>query len=187
MYERQISQDASKTQTNQIRTTRPLERVYADLVGPMKTEADGKKYLLNVVDYYSRITFVKGLRYKDDAGIAILDIIEQAERISAHKTTNFQADNDGEFRNKILEQQLRSTGICVKETVPRHSETNQVIERTNRKIVTMARTALIASDLPKKLWLEATKHAALSRAVGEITSVVKISNINYGIYIMARE
>jgi hypothetical protein len=90
---------------------------------------------------------VKGLRHKDDAGIAILDIIEQAERISAHKTTNFQADNSGEFRNKILEQQLRCKGICMKETVPRHSETNPVIERTNRTIVTMARTALIASDL----------------------------------------
>jgi hypothetical protein len=76
----------------------------------MKTEADGKKYLLNVVDDYSRITFVKGLRHKDDAGIAILDIIEQAERISANKTTNFQADNGGEFRNKILERQLRSKG-----------------------------------------------------------------------------
>jgi transposase InsO family protein len=151
---------ASKTQTNPIRTTRPLERVYADLLGPLKTEADGKKYLLNVVDDYSRITFVKGLRRKDDAGIVMLGIIEQAERISAHKTTNFQVDNGGEFRNKILEQQLRSKGICMKETVPRHSETNPVIERINRTIVTMARTALIASDLPKKLWLEAAKHAS---------------------------
>jgi hypothetical protein len=76
----------------------------------MKTEVGGKKYLLNVVDY-SRITFVKGLRHKDDAGIAILDIIEQAERISGYKTTNFQADNGGEFQNKILEQQLRSKGF----------------------------------------------------------------------------
>jgi hypothetical protein len=50
----------------------------------MKTEADSKKYLLNVVDDYSRITFVKGLRHKDDAGIAILDTVEQAERISGY-------------------------------------------------------------------------------------------------------
>jgi transposase InsO family protein len=129
----------------------------------MKTEADGKKYLLNVVDDCNRITFVKGLRHKDDAGIAILDIIEQEGRISGYKTTNFQADNGGEFRNKILEQQLRSRGICMKETAPRHSETNPVIERTNRTIVTMTRTALIAFDLPKKLWLEAAKHAAYTK------------------------
>jgi hypothetical protein len=106
---------------------------------------------------------VKGLRHKDDAGIAILDIIEQAERISGYKTTNFQADNGGEFRNKILEQQLRSKRICMKENVPRHSETNPVIERTNRIIVTMARTALIGSDLSKKLWLETAKHAAYTK------------------------
>jgi hypothetical protein len=106
---------------------------------------------------------VKGLRHKDDTRIAILDVIEQAERISGYKTTNSQVDNGGEFRNKILEQQLRNNGFCMKETVPRHSETNPVIERINRTIVTMARTALIASDLLKKLWLEAAKHAAYTK------------------------
>jgi hypothetical protein len=75
----------------------------------MKTETNGKKHLLNVVDHYSRITFVKGLQHKDDAGIAILDIIEKA----GSKTTKFQADYGGEFQNKILEQ-LRSKGICMK-------------------------------------------------------------------------
>jgi hypothetical protein len=51
----------------------------------------------------------------------------------------------------------------MKETAPRHSETNPVIERTNRTIVTMARTTLIASDLLKELWLEAAKHAAYTK------------------------
>jgi hypothetical protein len=47
----------------------------------MGTETyDGKKYLLNVMDEYTRIIFVAGLRKKSDAATALIEIIEAAER-----------------------------------------------------------------------------------------------------------
>jgi transposase InsO family protein len=116
-----------------------------------------------VVDDYTRITFVAGLRKKSDAATALIEIIEAAERQFEKCVKFLQTDQGGEFRSEELQQQLRSRGIIQKETVPRHSDTNPQIERANRTIVTMARIALLASGLPKKLWLEAARHAAYNK------------------------
>jgi hypothetical protein len=153
----------SSAQKEPVRTEASLERIYADLVGPMGTETyNGKKYLLNVMDDNTRITFVAGLRKKSDAATALIGIIEAAERQFETCVKFLQTDQGGGFRSEEL-QQLRSRGIIQKETVPRHSETNPQIERGNLTIVTMARTALLASGLPKKLWLEAARHAAYTK------------------------
>jgi transposase InsO family protein len=116
---------------------------------------DGKKYLLNVMDEYTRIIFVAGLRKKSDAATALIEIIEAAERQFEKRVKFLQTDQGGEFRSEELQLLLRSRGIIQKGTVPRHSETNPQIERANRTIVTMARTTLLVSGLPKRLWFEA--------------------------------
>lgn len=52
-----------------IRTTRRLERLYTDLVGPITpiTPTTQFKYIVVVVDDYSRYMVVKGLRKKSNA------------------------------------------------------------------------------------------------------------------------
>ena len=50
-----------------------------------------------------------------------------------------------------------------KETVPRDSETNAIIERANRTILDMSRTAIIAAELPKSLWYKASDWAAYTK------------------------
>jgi hypothetical protein len=72
---------SSPKQKDSRRTTQPLERIYADLVGPMSTESiGGKKYLLNITDDNPRLLFMTGLRQKGDAGNALIEIIEVVER-----------------------------------------------------------------------------------------------------------
>ena len=52
---------------NIVSTTRPLELLHIDLFGPVSTASiNGKKYGLVIVDDYSRWTWVKFLRTKDD-------------------------------------------------------------------------------------------------------------------------
>ena len=53
---------------NIVSTSRPLELLHIDLFGPVSTASiNGKKYGLVIVDDYSRWTWVKFLRVKDDA------------------------------------------------------------------------------------------------------------------------
>jgi len=53
--------------------------------------------------------------------------------------------------------------MSLKETVAYHSQTNAIAERTNRTIVTMARTALLHANLPKYLWPEAIAHSTYTK------------------------
>jgi hypothetical protein len=63
---------------------RLVERIYVDLV--MSTESiGGKKYLLNAADDNTRLLFTTGLRRKGDAGDALIEIIDVAERILGHR------------------------------------------------------------------------------------------------------
>ena len=72
-----------------------------------------------------------------------------------------QADWGGEFRNTNMSSWCKKKGIQLKETIPRHSETNAIIERLNRTLQDMARTAMIASGV--KLWGDAIQWAAYTK------------------------
>ena len=51
----------------EIRTTRPLDIIHMDLMGPMHIESrEGKKYVLVVIDYFSRYSFMRFLREKSE-------------------------------------------------------------------------------------------------------------------------
>ena len=54
--------------TSDVMTKRPLELLHMDLMGPSRTESlGGKKYIMVVVDDFSRFTWVDLLREKSDA------------------------------------------------------------------------------------------------------------------------
>jgi hypothetical protein len=156
-----------------IRTTRPLERIHADLIGPIKPVTPGNqfKYLLTTTDDFSRYVVTKPIKMKSDTTDALIEIIDafetacnppQTEQQLTLKVHQVQADWGGEFRNDRLAKKLRKKGIQLKETVPGHSETNAIIERTNRTIMTMNRTAILGTNggIPKGRWDKASGWSA---------------------------
>jgi len=74
-----------------------------------------------------------------------------------------QADWGGEFRNKDLQTELRQREIQLKETVPRHSETNVVAERANCTIFTMSRIVLTGAGIAKGYWDKASLWAVYTK------------------------
>jgi len=147
-----------KSKVGRRRTKQPLERIHCNLVGPIKPPTPGKQhqYLLVVTNDYTRYMSAKPVRTKDETGNALIEIINILEKAAEYLVKMIQADWGGEFRNKDLQTELRQRGIQLKETVPRHSETNAVAERANRTIFTMSRTALIAAEIPKGYWDKAS-------------------------------
>ena len=104
---------------------------------------------MNVVEEHSRHMVVQALKTKSDAGNGLITVLNQLEAITNKRTKEVQADWGGEFQNTILGKELQQRGTTLKENVPRHSETNAIIERANRTILDMSRTSLIAVELPK--------------------------------------
>ena len=145
-----------------LRSERPLEQLHADLIGPFTKEWLGKKYVLTAMDDFTRYCTAIPIKAKSDTKGALKEWIKMLEtQCSPHKVVQLQADWGGEFRNNELAVWCKKKGIQLKETVPRHSETNAIIERLNRTLQDMARTAMISSGL--KLWGDAIQWAAYTK------------------------
>ena len=59
---------SSHPKVNVIATSRPLELLHVDLMGPTRTESlGGKRYIMVVVDDFSRYSWVEFIREKLEA------------------------------------------------------------------------------------------------------------------------
>ncbi|GKC66074.1 retrovirus-related pol polyprotein from transposon TNT 1-94 [Tanacetum coccineum] len=107
-----------------------------DLCGPMRVQTiNGKKYILVIVDDYSRFTWVKFLRSKDETPAVVIKFLTQIQ-VGLNKTVIFIRTNNGtEFVNKTLYDHYEKVGIFHQKTVPRTPQQNGVVERRNRTLV----------------------------------------------------
>ncbi|GKC53460.1 retrovirus-related pol polyprotein from transposon TNT 1-94 [Tanacetum coccineum] len=97
---------------------------------PMRVQTiNGKKYILVIDDDYSRFTWVKFLRSKDETPEFVIKFLKQIQ-VRLNKTVRYiRTDNGTEF--------------------------NVIVKRVNCTLVEAARTMLIFSKAPMFLWAEA--------------------------------
>ncbi|GKA97971.1 retrovirus-related pol polyprotein from transposon TNT 1-94 [Tanacetum coccineum] len=141
-----------------------LNTLHMDLCGPMRVQTiNGKKYILVIVDDYSRFTWVKFVRSKDETPTVVIKFLKQIQ-VGLNKTVRFiRSDNGTEFVNKTLYDYYESVGIFHQKTVPRTPQQNGVVERRNQTLVEAARTMLIFSKAPMFLWAEAVATACYTQ------------------------
>ncbi|GKE29326.1 retrovirus-related pol polyprotein from transposon TNT 1-94, partial [Tanacetum coccineum] len=141
-----------------------LHTLHMDLCGPMRVQSiNGKKYILVIVDEYSRFTWVMFLRSKDETPAFIINLLKQLQ-VGLNKIVRFvRTDNGTEFVNKDLIDYYENVGITHEKTVPRTPQQNGVVERRNRTLVEAARTMLIFSKAPLFLWAEAVATACYTQ------------------------
>nr|GEU50767.1 retrovirus-related Pol polyprotein from transposon TNT 1-94 [Tanacetum cinerariifolium] len=99
---------------------------------------NGKKYILVIVDDYSRFTWVKCLRLKNEAPDFIIKFFKLIQ-----------------FRLKV--------GISHETSVTRSPRQNGVVERRNRTLIEAARTMLIYTQAPLFRWAEAVATACYTQ------------------------
>ncbi|GJR99681.1 integrase, catalytic region, zinc finger, CCHC-type containing protein [Tanacetum coccineum] len=141
-----------------------LNTLHMDLCGPMRVQTiNGKKYILVIVDDYSRFTWVKFLRSKDETPTVVIKFLKQIQ-VGLNKTVRFiRTDNGTEFVNKTLYDYYESVRIFHQKTVPRTPQHNGVVKRRNRTLVEAARTMLIFSKAPMFLWAEVVATACYTQ------------------------
>ncbi|GKC50875.1 retrovirus-related pol polyprotein from transposon TNT 1-94, partial [Tanacetum coccineum] len=104
-----------------------LHTLHMDLYGPLRVQSiNGKKYILVIVDDYSRFTWVKFFRSKDETPAFVINLLKQLQ-VGLNKTIRFvRTDNGTEFVNKDLTDYYESVGITHEKTVPRTPQQNGV-------------------------------------------------------------
>ncbi|GJS36405.1 retrovirus-related pol polyprotein from transposon TNT 1-94 [Tanacetum coccineum] len=103
---------------------------------------------------YSRFTWVKFLRSKDETLEVVIKFLKQIQ-VGLNKTfRNIRTDNGTEFVNNDLTDYYECVGIFHQKTVLRTPQQNGVVERQNRTLIEAARTMLIFSKAPMFLWAE---------------------------------
>ncbi|GJT98710.1 putative ribonuclease H-like domain-containing protein [Tanacetum coccineum] len=111
---------------------RRLQLLHIDLYGPMRVESiNGKKYVLVIIDDYSRYTWTHFLRSKDETPGVLIDFLT------------------------LVQRGLHAQGIRHETSTARTPEQNGVVERGNRTLVEAARTMLSAATVPLFFWAEA--------------------------------
>ncbi|GKB56530.1 integrase, catalytic region, zinc finger, CCHC-type containing protein [Tanacetum coccineum] len=113
-----------------------LYLLHMDLCGPIRVASvNGNKYILVIVDDYSRFTWVKCLRI----------------------------DNGTKFVNQTLREYYEKVGISHETYVARSPQQNGVVERRNHTLIEATRTMLIYEKAPLFLWAEAVATACYTQ------------------------
>jgi hypothetical protein len=134
-------------------TTRPLEIVHTNLVGPTTTKGlKGEKHFMLLVDYYTRMTAVFFLKNKLEAFENFKIYKEMVENEMDSKIKCLRSDNGGEFTSKEFMDYCSSHGIKMQFSVARTPQQNGVVERKNTTVQEMAQTMLMDSKLTDIFW-----------------------------------
>nr|GFC11610.1 putative ribonuclease H-like domain-containing protein [Tanacetum cinerariifolium] len=135
-----------------------------DLCGPMRIASiNGKRYVLVIIDDYSRYTCLHFLRSKDEAPKVIKTFLKRITILLQSPVIIIRTNNDTEFKNQVFKEYFDSVGISHQVSSIRTPQQNGVVEHKNRTLVEAARTMLIFSRAPLFLWAEAIATACFTQ------------------------
>ncbi|GKA52949.1 retrovirus-related pol polyprotein from transposon TNT 1-94 [Tanacetum coccineum] len=134
-----------------------LYLLHMDLCGLMHvTSVNEKKYILVILDDYSRFTLVKCLRSKDEALDFIIKFLNMIQVRLQMPVKRIRTDNGTEFVNQIY---YENVDISHETSVARSPQQNDVVERRNRTLIEAAHRMLIYAKALLFLWAEAVATA----------------------------
>nr|GEV82920.1 retrovirus-related Pol polyprotein from transposon TNT 1-94 [Tanacetum cinerariifolium] len=141
-----------------------LHLLHKDLCIPMRIASiNGKRYVLVIVEDYSRYTWVHFLRSKDEAPEVIKTFMKRITVLLQSPVIIIRTDNGTELKNQTLKVYFDSVGISHQISSVRTPQQNGVVKRRNRTLVEAARTMLIFSRAPLFLWAEAISTACFTQ------------------------
>ncbi|GJR28985.1 retrovirus-related pol polyprotein from transposon TNT 1-94 [Tanacetum coccineum] len=114
-----------------------------DLCGPMRVESiNGKKYILVIVDDYSRFNWVKFLRSKYEAPDAIIKCIKNIQVHLNATVRNVRTDNGTKFVNQTLCNFYENVSISHQTFVARTPQQNDIAKAINTACYTQNRSLI---------------------------------------------
>uniref|UniRef100_A0A7N2N260 Integrase catalytic domain-containing protein n=1 Tax=Quercus lobata TaxID=97700 RepID=A0A7N2N260_QUELO len=118
---------ASHHKVNVIATSRCLELLHVDLMGPTRTESlGGKRYIMVIVDDYSRYTWVEFFREKSEACERLEILCKKLQNEKGVPIAKIRSDHGREFENARFESFCEKNGIKREFSAPKTPQQNGV-------------------------------------------------------------
>ncbi|GJZ31882.1 retrovirus-related pol polyprotein from transposon TNT 1-94 [Tanacetum coccineum] len=106
-----------------------LHLLHMDLCGPMRIASiNGKRYVLVIMDDYSRYTWVVFLRSKDEEPEEIKNFLKRITVLLQASIIIVRTENGTEFKNQVLKEYFKSVGITHQASSVRTSEQNEKLD-----------------------------------------------------------
>jgi transposase InsO family protein len=115
--------------------TEPLQLVYSDICGLLKTAIGEGRLLLLFIDAATRHTDQYILKYKSEALEKFKEWKARWQQESGKRVQGFRIDGGGEYTSKQFAEYLKSEGIIKETPTPYTPQSNGVVERENHTIV----------------------------------------------------
>nr|GEY15635.1 hypothetical protein [Tanacetum cinerariifolium] len=143
---------------------RRLQLLHMDLCGPMRVaNINGKRYVLVIVDDYSRYTWTHFLRSKDETPEVLINFLRLIQRGLQAQVRVVRTNKGTKFFNQTLHAYFATEGILHQTSIAQTPEQNGVVKRRNRTFVEAARTMLSAAKVPLFFWAEAIATACFTQ------------------------
>ncbi|GJZ69731.1 retrovirus-related pol polyprotein from transposon TNT 1-94 [Tanacetum coccineum] len=142
---------------NMVSTKRCLELLHMDLFGPSAIKSyGGNLYTLVVVDDYSRYTWTRFLKTKNEAFEKFEILSRKIQNQLGSSIIAIRTDHGREFDNEVqFGAYCDALGITHNFSAPRTPQSNGVVERKNRTLQEMSRTMLNEQSIPQNFWCNA--------------------------------
>ena len=139
----------------EVQTSRPLELLHIDLMGPTRVQSlGGKKYILIIVDDFTRYNWIVLLR---DKAKALKKMIHLCKKLQVEKgivIAKIRRDHRREFENTKLATFYNDQGTHQEFSSPKTPQQIGIVEQKNWVIQEMARVMLHNKKMPKFFWGE---------------------------------
>ena len=141
--------------TSEVQTSRPLELLHINQMGPARVQSlRGKKYVLVMVDNFTRYTWVILLKEKSTAPEKMIHLCKRLQIEKNTMVARIRSDRGREFENSKLDSFCSDQGTKQEFSTPKTPQQNGVVERKNKVVQEMARAMLHNKNLAKSFWGE---------------------------------
>lgn len=139
-----------------VSTTRPLELIHSDIVGPIEpTSQGGSKYFVSFIDDYSRHTVVFPLKSTIDMLLKFDEYRRLSENSHWTKILSIRTDSRCEYSSNDFEKYLANHGINHQLMDPGMPRRNLIPQNVNKKLLNMTKGMIKESSIPANLWADA--------------------------------
>ena len=153
----------------------PMERIAMDILGPLPATSRGNKYILVVGDYFSKWKEAYPMPNMEATTIATFLVNEFICRFGVPQYLH--TDQGRNFEASLMKEMCRLLGIKKTHTTPYHPQSDGLIERFNRTLLSMLSIAAKDDEhdwdlkLPTLLWAYRT---SVQETTGETPSLLML-------------